>query len=66
MGNKFKIMNTIKACFDEILRGNEQDSRLAAREVRKILYSSRGEKDKYQDIHNFTSSIARPCILLPS
>lgn len=51
-------LNTIKECFDEILHGNEQGSRLAAREVRKILYSSRGEKDKYQDIKNLVNSVA--------
>jgi len=43
-------MNTIKECFDTILCGNEKDSRLAARNVRKLLYSSRGEKDQYKEI----------------
>lgn len=51
-------LNTIKECFDTIFRGNEEESRLAAREVRKILYSSRGEKDKYQDIHNIVNGAA--------
>jgi len=45
-------MNTIKECFDIILRGNKSDSRLAARRVRKLLYSSQGGRDKYKDIKN--------------
>lgn len=40
-------MNTIKECFDTILRGDKNNSRLAARRVRKLLYSSRGDRDKY-------------------
>ncbi|MBU2233944.1 hypothetical protein KJ627_03750 [Patescibacteria group bacterium] len=44
-------MNTIKECFDAILQGNEEDSRLAARAVRKLVYSSTASnKDKYEDI----------------
>jgi len=38
--------DTIKECFDIILSGNESDSRLAARRVRKLLYSSTGTYDK--------------------
>ena len=48
-------METIKECFNTILFGNEEESRLAARAVRKLLYSSRGKQDKYQDIHNLVS-----------
>lgn len=43
-------MNTLKECFDTILRGNEKDSRLAARRVRRLLYRSQGGGDKYNDI----------------
>ena len=39
-------MNTIKECFDTILRGNKSDSRLAARRVRKLLYSSTGTDNR--------------------
>lgn len=45
-------MNTFKECFDTILRGNKSDSRLAARKVRKLLYSSQISRDKYKDIKN--------------
>lgn len=44
-------MNTIKECFDTILRGEKNDSRPAARNVRKLVYSSAASnKDKYEDI----------------
>lgn len=43
-------MNTIKECFDIILIGNEKDSRLAARQVRKLLYSSHGDREKFDMI----------------
>jgi len=43
-------MNTIEECFDTILNGNKDESRLAARQVRKLLYSSRGEPEKYEMI----------------
>src|SRR3989344_4320596 len=44
-------MNTIKECFDTILRGNEEKSRLAARGVRKIVYSSSASgREKYEEI----------------
>ena len=44
-------MDTIKECFDVILQGGEKDSRLAARSVRKLVYSSAASnKDKYEDI----------------
>jgi hypothetical protein len=44
-------MNTIKDCFEIILRGDEDNSRLAARLVRKLLYGS-GTGGKYEDIQN--------------
>jgi len=44
-------MNTIKECFDTILRGNEEDSRLAARRARKLVYSSSASgREKYEEI----------------
>jgi hypothetical protein len=45
------MMNTIKECFDIILRGNEEKSRLAARWVRKLVYSSSAPgREKYDEI----------------
>lgn len=49
------ILNTIKECFDVILSGNREESRLAARRVRKLLYSPKGG-DKFDDIHNIIDS----------
>ncbi len=43
-------MNTIKECFDTILRDNEKNSRLAARRVRKLLYSSQSDRKEFKDI----------------
>src|SRR3989344_4600153 len=44
-------MNTIKECFDTILRGNKEKSRLAARGVRKLVYSSSASgREKYGEI----------------
>ncbi|OGZ14365.1 MAG: hypothetical protein A3H76_04785 [Candidatus Lloydbacteria bacterium RIFCSPLOWO2_02_FULL_54_12] len=46
-------MNTLKECFDTILRNNEKNSRLAARSVSKFVYgSAASSKDKYEDIAN--------------
>ncbi len=45
-------MDTIKKCFEIILKGSQSDSRLAARQVRKLFYSTQGGLDKYQDIKN--------------
>ena len=47
---KIKDINTIKECFDVILNGDKEESRQAAHRARKLLYSSQGEKDKYQNI----------------
>jgi hypothetical protein len=53
-------MNTFKECFDTILHGDKNDSRLAARRVRKLLYSSqRNGKDKYEDIKNIVNGASR-------
>jgi hypothetical protein len=37
-------MKTFKEIFDTVLTGDKDDSRIAAREVRKLLYASRGGK----------------------
>lgn len=45
--------NSIKKCFDVILNGGKSESRLAARKVRKLLYSSSAyssSTDKFKDI----------------
>jgi len=49
-------LNTIKECFDVILSGEKEDSRLAARKVRRLLYSSRGSGNKFGDIKNIVNS----------
>ena len=44
-------MNTIKKCFNTILRGDKEKSRLAARVVRKLVYSSSAsDREKYDEI----------------
>jgi len=44
-------MDTIKECFDTILCGDKETSRLAARGVRKLVYSSSASgKEKYEEI----------------
>ncbi|MFA5747031.1 MAG: hypothetical protein WC926_03060 [Candidatus Paceibacterota bacterium] len=52
-------MDTIKECFDIILKGGKNDSRLAARQVRKLLYSARSGKDIYQDIEDTINKVPR-------
>jgi hypothetical protein len=56
--NKTEDIKTIKECFDVVLSGDKKESRLAARRVRKLLYSSQGERDKYQDIKNIVNEAA--------
>ncbi|MBU4338363.1 hypothetical protein KKB43_06730 [Patescibacteria group bacterium] len=46
--NKTTSMKTFNELFETILTGNKDDSRKAAREVRKFLYSSHG--DQYDSI----------------
>ncbi len=46
---------TFKEYFDEILRGDKDESRLAARAVRKLLYGAQGGNDKYKDIKNIVN-----------
>src|SRR3990167_6329523 len=44
-------MNTIKECFGTILGGNKEESRQAARKVRKLVYSSSASgREKYEEI----------------
>ena len=56
-------MNTLKECFNIILKGGKEDSRQAARRVRKLLYSSQGDRDKYEEIkdliHNASSEYVK-------
>lgn len=52
-----KTINTIKECFDIILTGNKDNSCLAARKVRKLLYSSQRGKSIYQDIKNIINNV---------
>lgn len=51
-----KIMNTLKECFKIILTGDKETSRMAARAVRKLVYSSQSGRDKYKDIKNIINS----------
>lgn len=50
-------MDSIKSLFKVILDGDRKASTAAAREVRKFLYSSRGENQKYKDIVNELSKV---------
>lgn len=44
-------MSTIKECFDTISNGGKEESRQAARRVRKLVYSSSAEgQEKYKEI----------------
>ncbi|HOD87058.1 MAG TPA: hypothetical protein PKY61_01060 [bacterium] len=45
-------MGAIKESFKIILSGDKEKSRLASRQIRKILYSSKGDKYLYIDIRN--------------
>jgi len=49
-------LSTIKDCFDLILSGEKEESRLAARKVRKLLYGSNSGRDVYDDIKNIINS----------
>jgi hypothetical protein len=48
-------MNTFKQCFDTILQGDKEKSRLAARRVSRLVYSSEGGKEKYKEITRIVS-----------
>ncbi|MCU0653263.1 MAG: hypothetical protein MUD10_03320 [Candidatus Pacebacteria bacterium] len=43
-------MDTIKECLEIVLNGNEKESRMAARGIRKIVYGARPSKDDFWDI----------------
>ena len=49
-------MTTFVSLFDTILTADKAASREAAREVRKLLYSSRNGKNEYDDIKNIINS----------
>lgn len=49
-------MKTIKKCFETILKGSKETSRQAARKVRKLLYSSQGDRSKYEEIKDLTNN----------
>ena len=49
-------MKTIKDCFDVVLKGNKEESRLAAGKVRKTLYGRRKSKNEYRYIKNMINS----------
>ncbi len=51
-------MNTIKECFDTILKSGKEKSHQAARRVRKLVYSSQGGKDKYEVLKNIINGAA--------
>ena len=46
-------MNTIKECFETILNGDKEESRKAARRVRKLVHgSSADDRGKYEEMAN--------------
>src|SRR3989338_7029194 len=48
---KILTMNTVKECFEVILKGEKEETRLAARRIKKLVYgSSSKDKDKHTDI----------------
>lgn len=49
-------MKTLKECFKVVLTGDREASRKAAREVRKLVYSSQSGKDKHEDIKNIINN----------
>lgn len=49
-------MNTLKESFKITLTGDKEASRMAARAVRKLVYSSHGGGDTYKDIKNIINS----------
>jgi len=49
-------MKTFIEYFNIILTGDRDASRLAAREVRKLLYSSQGGNDKYKEIKDLVNN----------
>jgi len=57
-------MNSIKECFDIILRGNKNNSRLAARKIRELIYESNG-KDRFKDIGKIIETADQEYIKIP-
>lgn len=49
-------MKSLIECFKIVMTGNREASRKAAREVRRLVYSSGNGRDKYQDIKNIINS----------
>lgn len=49
-------MKSLTGCFNIILTGDRQNSRTAARQVRKLVYSSATDRTKYDDIKRLISS----------
>jgi len=49
-------MKSLTECFQTILTGNQQASRAAARQVRKLVYSSATDRTKYEDIKKLINS----------
>ncbi len=43
-------MGAIRKTFEKILNSEKEESRIAARQVRKILYRSKSDKDSFNDI----------------
>ena len=53
-------MDTIKECFTVIMQGNAEESRAAARRVRKVLYGSAvRDKEKFIEIKDVVSDSVR-------
>lgn len=49
-------MGTLVKCFKLILTGDKETSRMAARKVRKLVYGSSGDRDKYDGIKELINS----------
>jgi hypothetical protein len=54
---------TIKQCFKEILEGDEEQSRAAARRVRKLVYS-RDDKSKYDEIRQLVNTAPKAYVMI--
>jgi hypothetical protein len=54
-------MDTIKECFETILNRDKEESRMAARRVRKAIYSApvQGRENKFEDIKNIINNAAQ-------
>ncbi|MCF7820301.1 MAG: hypothetical protein K9M44_02410 [Candidatus Pacebacteria bacterium] len=45
-------MGAIRKAFEIILNSDQEESRIAARQIRKIVYSSKSDQDSFNDIKN--------------